>query len=987
MLWEIANDIKRRIKMTVLPALRNLFSSVRSLIGMFLVMLVMQVLLSVICVYGIDNIKNQQTVLGEFEQVTETMAQSIEYQQGSFITSDSFKTAMSSTSVLVGALIIWGICAIAVYQKVMFASADRDKYIWGMYVTHGAKKKKVKGMLKSELYLPHAAATVIAYPLSLILCSLFFSDQGKTFGFSFLTVIAIILLSYLCIRLVVEYQWFLIKSMSCTQMLRNEDAPKSICFPRKFSKLIKGFSPTRYGTSAFLRMRKYYLSLALIAAIPAVIWVCFSVSSTSQSQYLASDIKEFSVTLGLGVDEEQMAQIQNDDITQLEGISSVSTSANYDAQKLYSHLLADKKYFSRTSNSPYYTTSYADNTMTLCCSDRSFKSRTGFSNPFVPEGSVAIVAPKNDLKYKLQREDRVFFAVSKENGTIRPIDKTQYDRLSDVPNNEYKYIALTVVGVSEVESQYIDDKGYLNVNETYMLLNPADYERIVGVSADKFSSRISYPDIVNISTLMNSNGSFTITLNKQDLKALPSAGDCIELSGSYTAKLNFKDGEYDMQGHQLMGRPFTLAYINSVTDKGFSIVLNVTPCDVIELAKTGSSVLGNAASAVLALGTPPLPSTTNRYCAATHENTQFINGTISINQATGITVYACSAVTAEAAGTHAVFPEEQLHRTDIGVKLEQYHVDNNFDIACGDTTTLSLLGYGDIPNVLAGNATLVLPSSALNHFNFALGDKLRLAITKEDIANYNDNGVLYGSSGDLLLDTLSKNQYDYVTVRVNSIIFRDDVTRPCVLLSADDFSAVIAKKAPYARFTISLDPEVGISQYATIIEKLNEWTRGKMFSPEISSMGAYLEHLLRRHANYERLMLLIGIIVPLIIPFIWYYPLVTLFDRRRTEVRVLEATGKKRRTIRGCFFVEGALVGASAFGAVLALCLPAMLIFKALCFICKLPLEFSFGSMRISTILIAAAASALCSVVSFGICYATTSTGRIKKKRKENGNS
>ena len=256
MFWEIANDIKRRVKMTIVPALRNLFSSTRSLIGLFLVMLIMQVLLSVICVFGIDNIKNQQAVLGEFEQVTETMAQTIKYQEGSFITSDSFKTAMSSSSVFVGALIIWGICAVSVYQKVMFASADRDKYIWGMYVTHGAKKKKIKGMLKSELYLPHAAATVLAYPISLILCSLFFAKQGRTFGFSFLTLIAIILLSYICIRLVVEYQCFLIRSMSCTQMLRNEDAPKSICFPRKFSKLIKGFSPIRYGSSAFLRMRK-----------------------------------------------------------------------------------------------------------------------------------------------------------------------------------------------------------------------------------------------------------------------------------------------------------------------------------------------------------------------------------------------------------------------------------------------------------------------------------------------------------------------------------------------------------------------------------------------------------------------------------------------------------------------------------------------------------------------------------------------------------
>ena len=69
MFWEIVDDIRRKMTMTVIPALRNLFSSKKSLAGMFLVMLVLQILLGVVCISGIENIKNQQVVLKEFRQM------------------------------------------------------------------------------------------------------------------------------------------------------------------------------------------------------------------------------------------------------------------------------------------------------------------------------------------------------------------------------------------------------------------------------------------------------------------------------------------------------------------------------------------------------------------------------------------------------------------------------------------------------------------------------------------------------------------------------------------------------------------------------------------------------------------------------------------------------------------------------------------------------------------------------------------------------
>ena len=60
MLWELGEYFKRKIVTTVIPALKNLFSSKKSLVGMLLVMLILQVLLSVICITGVENVKDKE---------------------------------------------------------------------------------------------------------------------------------------------------------------------------------------------------------------------------------------------------------------------------------------------------------------------------------------------------------------------------------------------------------------------------------------------------------------------------------------------------------------------------------------------------------------------------------------------------------------------------------------------------------------------------------------------------------------------------------------------------------------------------------------------------------------------------------------------------------------------------------------------------------------------------------------------------------------
>ena len=986
MFWEICEGIRKYVKMTLIPSMRNLFSSIRSLIGMFIVMLILQMLLSVICIFGIENIKNSQAVLTDFNQALSGISDSIEGNVGSFITSDTFTTALSSTSIFIGALILWGICAITVYQKVTFASADRDKYIWGMYVTHGARKKKIKAMLKCELYVPHLLATVLGYPLALALCNYSLRDHGYEYSHSFINIVAILVISYLCIRLVVEYECFLIRSMSCTEMLREEDSPKSVCYPRKNSRLVKGFTAFRYGSSTFMRMRKYYISLALIAAIPAVIWVCFYVSATGEDSYLSSAINEFSVKMNVGISEDKLNDIRNGDLNEIDGISGIEAKAVYDADKIYTHILADKEHFSTVMNSPYYTTSYADNTVTLCVPNRALKQSIGYNMASVKEGTVAMICPSDNAKYALAEGDRLFIAVSKLDGSVRAIDANALSLLEGDLESEYEYMELEVASVTALRSQHLSQDGFLNIDDTYFLLNSDDYEKITSLSTEKLISYVGM-DKVTYDKALAADGSFNISVPAESLSTVPSVGDCVDITGKYSLNVRLEGvpfGDTTRTLEKKVSNSVSYAYINSVSRSGDRVILNVTPYDVIVLEHG----LGALPSTVLALGTPALDNTDTAFFAGSCGDALTLSdGKIELSDIS-IQICASSEVSAAEAATHIIFSEKNLTETAGRLKLETLYADNSFELICADETTLGKTELDVEPIKKDSNgAVLVLPSSAANYLSFDVGDKLRLAVTLEDVIHYSEDGYLPKGSYDILEQHVKSNQYDYVVVFIDEVIYSDTAEKPQVLLGADAFSRVINKKAPYVSFDVIIDAGIESHDYAKMREELNEWATDQTFVPKLSSTGNYLEYLLRKNANYSTIIMLISIIVPLIVPFIWYYPIATLFDRRKSELYVLRAMGKSKGTLLRCFITEGALVSIASFLTVMLLCYPAMFVFKSVCTLCKLPLEFDYSYLSLPALLAAGMFSALCAAVSFAICYMTTAKGRSKKPRRKYGNT
>lgn len=983
MLWEIADYFKKIIKMTIFPAMRNLFSSVKSLIGMLFVMLVMQILLSIICIFGVENVKSQQAVLENFNSLITSSG--IQTPDSSFtFLPQTLATALSSTSIFIGAIVIWGLCALTVYQKVTFSCADRDKYIWGMYVTHGAKRKKVKAMLKCELYLPHIVATAIAYPASLYILNRLLKSYGLSYSPNAVTVICILVLSYVCIRLIVEYESILIRDMSCTDMLKEEDAPKSVCFPRRHSKLIFGFTPARYGTNTFIRMRKYYISLAAIAAVPALIWICFQVSATSEDMYISSSVNEFNVRLEHGMSAKELEEMTNKAFLSLDGVDSVTSDASYRADLLGSYILADMSHFESPDELPFYGSHYANSFATICTYNRAFRQSTGVSIAKVREGTVTVVCANTETAYSFDKDDRITAVISREHGSVSILDGNEADANDLYNDDEYERITLTVGSVVVCHEQSLTSSGFTNVDRTYFVLNDKDFERITDISAESYSQEIFPENVIAIDKTLAYDASFDIAIDKNVLASIPKVGDCLEIDGRYKmhlvlTELPAYEDPTPTVWEKTVSESFDFAYINAVRIHGDTVTLNVSPYDVITI----HSGAGAIPSVYLALGTPPLNVTPTTYFASTCTDRLVISDTSVSIQDEVFKIHRLGATTGEECNSYMIMHSANLSEEFANslICIESLHADSDLYITSSDSSSAkALMDPSLLPS--ATGVTLVLPSNMINQYIFATGDKLQIAITQQNASEYDPNSLIYGSSFDALTNMLNESAHEMITLYVDNIISSDNIADPHVIVTPETFSLIINKEAPYLSFNIFVDSHLESEDYANLRQKIGIWAaRQTQNQANVTSTGEFLRQLLHKNANYSTILSLIAMIIPLIVPFIWYYPLSSLFDRRHTELYILEAIGKKRSHISRAFLVEGTLVCICAFITVIILCYPAMFFFKTVCNYCKIPLEFEYSALSVPVLMLAAVFSSTSAAISFAICTLSTMTRR-KKQRK-----
>lgn len=1011
MLWEIKEYFRKLFSMTVHPAMKNLFSSKKSAVGMLCVMLILQTLLSVICITGVENIKNQNDILKEhnanlsvysedIDEESDTQAstadesaESSSSDEGRLLSSE-VNAALNGAPIFAGFISLWIITAIIVYQRISSASADRDKYMWGMYVTYGAYRKKVRNILKYELYTVLTVATLPAYFIALKLCNILVRHQGYQYEFEALPFFIVLLLSYICIRLVVAYEVKLISRMSCTELLKEEEAPSKLCRPRYAGRLRLGFSPLRYAATSFVRLRKYYITLALAAAIPAIIWICCQTAAYSQNRYLASDINEYKISIKSGITENDLKKLYAKELCEIQGVSSVSASAAYPADEISMFILADRsQYRENASDILYGYDVYADGDAVLACSSQAFKNKTGFSSD-VSRGKVTVISPLDDTTYLFEEGKSLCVAVSKLDGKIRTDIVDVNTMLEQDLSENYEYKSFTIDRVVSLRRAFASSS-FLNIEQPYFLFNERDFEEITAISPDSFKQDISKASIDYKQNVM-SDGSIEITVDKNELLKIPSAGDTIQVRGeaNYNITLHTKENENLNNCLQLT---FNLLNINSVSLDENNIIINASPrasavmkYDMIE-------------PTVVFFGLPTqIPSDAENSIYLPHDTEDgaltVYDSTVKLDFSEGV-IFTEPCVRAADAGTHLKLGGQNISEQNHTKKLflEKLYANNVFDIICGDDTTAEALEF-DVTVTESGDAVIILPEGYAYDFALEVGDIIRINKTDYDVSQYvSDNWQLDDAKE--RLSQIIHNAFEYQRFEVVEIIYRDGIDRPQVIVCGEDFANAMNIDAPYTQLNVFLDNSVDSKRYAEIneslsyeLQKLSAQGSGNS-TASVTSTGAFLDFLLKKNANYGLWISVIGVLIPLTLPFIWYYPLATLFERRRHDYLTLKNLGKKKSKIRAIFFLEGIMVALTALLAITLLCYPCMFIFDFVCFFFELPIDFHVSFLTPATLISACAAGVICVAFSFVICYfiAAPKKPKIKKQRnrkeKADGNT
>ena len=984
-LWEYLIDF---FNMTIKPALRNLFSSKKFFISMLLAIFVLQALLCVICIAGINNVVEQNDIL---EACAIYIAANTGEYTGDAELLQQVEVISGSAGIFAGALCIWWLCAMTIYYRMAAASAERNKYVWGLYITYGSYKKKIRRMLLTELYLTLAAGMALGFPTAYLICRFWAGKEDLisldgAFGLA-------LLIAVISIRICAEIEVRLITSKSCNTLLGAEGAAGNIVSPRRSGKLSKGYSAPRYAATAFWRLRRYYIAVALAAAVPVVVWVCCMTASISETQILQEDIDEFAIKSSVGFDPEILQNEFIEELEEIPGVSSVWSLASGNATSLGTHALLTSAQTASVGSCATLAAVYADGDAYIADAyDPVFLLHTGFEG-HPNSGEVVIIMPTDDQPYNFDdvtldgaTDIYLMIAISKTDGKIQIIDDINDDiehKLTD-SSNEYEYMRFRVVGgFNSYRNGYLEESGdYIYTDRPYFLLSTEDYEKITSIKMSSLRETIENGKIT-IDTSQYTDGSFLITV-KGGLETLPSAGDAISLDKTASARLTaYADGEYLSYDEQFNAiteyektvnatTTFSQLYIIDAYQQDGDTVLHVSPRTSILLHRFVSYPV--FITNRLQLGTMEIEGDNDyglndaiTYVASTYDK-PFSVTYHSVNISGILTVCRPTAYRAADLGTYILFEDGRIKDPSDKYRLSDVYATNNFTLVCSDSITPDVLGI-DATSPENDEAVLLLPTSGSQLFTLTKGDSLKIARAKDVTIT---DSMLNLDPLYRLTKQLETENYEYEELFVCEIKAYEGIITPMILVSSNTYSKIVGKELPYNTINVMIDSDLKLSHYNKLKNELILWmqlTEDEEGEMTLTTTNNYFDILLRRAADYSIWLKIIATLVPFLIIPAWYYPQTMMFTRRREDYLTLFHIGKTHRDIRKIFALESLM---AAGLAILGLAVDYF----------ALPMEFRIAAFDFGALAIGCVVGAIGAAGTVWLGYLTA-----RKEIKKNGNS
>ncbi len=407
-----------------------------------------------------------------------------------------------AVSLLCGGL--WLMLSVVAVGWVMAAVMESEAYVYGLFMIYGADRKQLSRQLSVEFLLSGIPALALGLPLGFGLYRLIGGTEGFPSDVLWLSVPCFLLLILLCASVLARR----ILGRSCMRMLNASDTSDSTVSPRRSH---PGGLYNRRGTLAsaglaFLRMRRHYISLALVAALVSA--TVFG-SLSHGGLVPAADQAPYQLYFANGTTAEGLELNYLQALQDYPAVQSFSYAVTNSAEGLGTHLRLTEAQ-NPDQSGVYLGTQYATDSIRIACGDgdSSFELGGGVTIPeeyshlppeamtefgyeldAVPVGGVVYVFPKNQgSSLALQVGDSVTLSLPS------PIGGSLADRVEE----EGETVTLRVVDVVEVGNIMIKGTGQEvcpRITEDYLYLNPLDYEKFDGQNhAESFVAEEVYPD-------------------------------------------------------------------------------------------------------------------------------------------------------------------------------------------------------------------------------------------------------------------------------------------------------------------------------------------------------------------------------------------------------------------------------------------------------------------------------------------------------------
>ena len=489
--------------LTLIPARRRMFSPRRRgntlmLIGTFFLITAM---LSLICLSHHVNLRENERLSAEYTAYITSSAANAD-KESSAAARQAFNHILYSkielNAVFIFLMVIWGLLAAFSLARVFHATVERDKYVYGLYVTFGSDTRQIRRQIYTEFLIAALIALIAAIPSATLITAIIYRTNGQTFAVSLAPYLQI-LLWLLAISLIgAGYLSRGITKSTCLELMSAHDCSDYTSSPRSSRPLThrNRNGAIRYARLALRRMRRYYIPLVLTVSVVAAVFFGSMNLALGGEREAAESVHEYTIEFSAGLSGDQMASGYLEHLMDVDAVQSVNAIANGTAELLGTHLMADKSLFNLSDEDmPVDCGAYfATEDIRILCADGdtrlelggdvslpdewqhlAYAIETTYNITQIPEpGTVVYLYPEERAaQLNVSAGDTVQIAIPKSDGSNGSLEEKLADGM-------YDYLSVTVSQVMEIPGvHYVtpNSSTYIcpRVTDDFLLLSPQDY--------------------------------------------------------------------------------------------------------------------------------------------------------------------------------------------------------------------------------------------------------------------------------------------------------------------------------------------------------------------------------------------------------------------------------------------------------------------------------------------------------------------------------